>query len=238
MIQTNTQYMSDPARAERTIRRFLNITLREMEQVQTQNYTKYITDKLVLTEGLSQKKIQNMTYIELACLIHNMGGKPQYDGYNYDSRARQLTYYQFVASILKDGKQRSISVRLFMALPLKAFYDCLERISCVDDLSKEFADIRSQCRYQDGYTIGDFLEEKLKTLYKTWRPVIPLSTYEHTIKTALKDIGRLLIDSLYMAFPQQFQAAEICRKYSFAFEEEGIAHPMFYPADDEEPLPM
>lgn len=45
---TNTEYMSDPARAERTVRRFMDITLRELKRMQTRDYIGYIANKLVM----------------------------------------------------------------------------------------------------------------------------------------------------------------------------------------------
>lgn len=236
MIQTNTQYMSDPARAERVVRRFMNITLREMKQMQIRDYTSYLTNKLILTEGLSEKKLQNMSYLELACLIANVGGKPQYDGYSHDSWAQQMVYYQCLASILRDGRRRSIPVRLFMALPLHAFHACLDRICSTDLLSLQ--SFKACCCYKDSDTIGDFLNEKIKVLNKAWQPVMSLTAYEDIIKTAYKDLGILLVDSFYAAFSQQLCTTDICSKYSFSFEEEGSIHPMFYSANDENELPL
>ncbi|MCI8401854.1 MAG: hypothetical protein HFI38_07165 [Lachnospiraceae bacterium] len=236
MIQTNTQYMSDPARAERVIRRFMNVTLGEMKQMQTRNYTGYLTNKLILTEGLSEKKLQNMPYLELACLIASVGGKPWYDGYDHDSRARQMMYYQCLAGILRDGRRRSIPVRLFMALPLHAFYACLDRICGAGHPSLQSVQVYS-C-YKDSYTVGDFVNEKIKLLNQAWQPVKSLTVYEGVIKTAYRDLGILLVDSFHTTFSQQICAADICNKYSFSFEEEGIIHPMFYPADDENELPL
>ncbi len=160
MIQTNTAYMSDPARAERTVRRFMKLTLREMKQIQTQNYVDCITDKLIPAECLSPVTLWNMLYIELARRIAQMGGSPQYDGYQYDSWAYQMACYQCLAGILIEGTHRSITVRLFMALPLSAFYACLERLRAGGSMAAEFEYIRTSCSCKNGYTVGDFLAEK------------------------------------------------------------------------------
>ena len=224
MIQTNTQYMSDPARVERVIRRFMNITLQEMKRMQTRDYTGYITDKLTLTEGLSPEKLPNMSYVELACLIDSVGGKEQYGSLNYDSWAQQMTFYQCLAGILSTGNRRSIPVRLFMALPLQAFYAWLNRMCGRGSLT--FSALRSRCSYRNGYTIGDFLAEKIDRLNSPWRPVIPLSAYKTTITGAHKDIGIVLVKSFRMAFPRQFDAAEICSKYALSPQAEDAGQPL------------
>lgn len=229
---TNTEYMSDPARAERTVRRFMDITLRELKRMQTRDYIGYITNKLVLTEGLSLKKLPDMSYAELACLIHHVGGKPQYDGYSHDSRAQQMAYYRCVADILQDGRRRSIPVRLFMALPMRAFYTCLKRVCKTG--SKSFDALLSLCSHKDGYTIGDFLAEKTRTLSKAWQPIMPLDAYERIIKDSYRDVGIVLIDCFCMVCPQQLHAEEICNKYAFSPEEDGAGHPLLYAADDED----
>ena len=195
MIQTDTAYMSDPARAERTVRRFMNLTLREMKQMQDQDYVGYITDRLVSIEGLSPERLPDMPYIELACLIHNVGGQPRYDGYDYNSWDQQLVFYQCLAGILMDGNLYSIPVRLFMALPLKAFYAGLNH------LMKYFGRIRRLCSYREGYTISDFLEEKTQKLTKAWQPTTPLDSYQKTIIHSLSSIGFLLVESFQTGLP-------------------------------------
>lgn len=200
MIQTNTAYMSDPARAERTVRRFMKLTLREMKQMQTQNYVDYIMDKIAPAEDLSPETLEDMTYIELASLIAQVGGAACYDGYDYDSWSLQQSCYCYLAYILTDGKRRSITVRLFLALPLKAFYTCLESLFADGRMYEKFNYIRARCSYEDGYTIGDFLAEKLKKLSKAWLPIVPLDSYEDSVRAALGGIGRLLVDSFEAAF--------------------------------------
>lgn len=204
MIQTNTAYMSDPARAERTIRRFINLPLREMRQVQTQSYVDYIADKLVPIEGLTPEILWDMPYIQIACLIAQVGGSPQYDGYSYDSWALQMVYYQYLAAILRGASSSSLTIQLFMALPLKAFYACLESLCADGSMTAEFESIRADCSYRDGYAIEDFLAEKTKRLQKAWQPVVPLDAYERHIKTALQDIGKLLVGSFSTAFGRDY----------------------------------
>ncbi|MCI8888251.1 MAG: hypothetical protein HFG70_09230 [Hungatella sp.] len=236
MMQTNTQYMSDPARAERIVRRFMNLTLREMKQMQTRDYTNYLTYKLILTEELSPKKLLDISYPELACLIYNMGGNPRYDGYNHDSQAQQLAYYQCLASILRDGQKRSIPVRLFMALPLHAFYTALDSICGAEHPSLQA--YRAYYNYKDSYTVGDLLNEKIRVLNKPWQPIMPLASYEDVIKNAYRDLGGLLVDSFLTGLLPQLCMEDIRNKYSALHKEERHVPTMCYSADEISRLPL
>ena len=213
MIQNNTQYMSEPARAERAVRNFANVTLRELRNERTKKYMDYIMDTIRSKEYLVKEKVQDMTYMELACLIDSVGGNSDYDGFEYDSFDRRLGYYKLAAYTLMDKSMASIPVRMFLALPLKAFYGCLNSISPGNGLPAEFEAVRDCCDYTKDYTVKDFLAEKIGALNKAWAPVMSFEWYKDNVIQNHEDIGRLLIDSFHMAFPDSFHAESICKKY-------------------------
>lgn len=213
MIRTNAEYMSDPARAARVVRRFMDMTLGELSNTYTGKYIKYVVDEMIRKEYLSPEKVQDMTYLEFACLIDSVGGNPGYDCYQCDSLSRQLIYYKMAACILAEGSKYSIPVKLFSVLPLKAFYTCLERASAGRSMLLEFAYVKQCCRFKEGYTVKNFICEKLNAVSEAWSMAGPVAEYEDEIVFAHRDMGTLLIDSFRKAFPDKFDAEAVCRKY-------------------------
>lgn len=221
MVQTNTEYMSDAARVERVVRKFMNMAIKEFRTPQTEQYIDYITFELIHREDLSEEKVQDMSYIELACMIDQFGGNPRHDWKDHDSWSEQLFCFICVANALINGSKDSIPVRLFMALPIKAFYAYMgsNRSSYRYSLQSELKHITECCQYNEDYTIMDFLSEKMTVTGKAWKPIHPLEEYRQKMIAAHKDIGSLLISSFRLAFPDRCHAEDIRDRYSGHFEE-------------------
>lgn len=220
MVQTNTEYMSDAARVERVVRKFMNMTVKELKKVQSKKFIDFITNEIIPKEGLSEEKVQHMSFMEFACLIDHVGGKPQYVWHNHDSLSERLFYYRCIAGALLEGSKASIPIKLFTALPLMAFYMYLDRVSVGEkDFREEYVYVKRHCSYREGYTIKDFLVEKITVINKAWVPIDSLAEYEDKMRTAYADLGRLLIDSFLMAFPDKFHPKDICQKYHHIADE-------------------
>lgn len=199
MFQTNTEYMSDKARAERVIRKFLNITLGELMTAQNRQCIEFITKELIPREGL--KEVPNITYLEFVRLIDSVGGNPDYDWYDHDSYAEQLTYYKMLTKALLECGKVSIPVKLFMALPLEAFFACLGSMSGKRLLlMRKFERVKNCCKYSDDYTIRDFLADKFSEGSRAWLTITPIDEYEEDIRAAHIDMGRVLVGSFCTAF--------------------------------------
>lgn len=223
MTKTNAEYMSGQERVERTVQRFITTTLKELRDINAKCID-FINEEVENNESLSHEKALNMPYIEFACLIDHVGGNHNYDWSNHNSFSERQFYYKCISGVLLDNKA-TIPVRMFTALPLKAFYEYL--ISMADaegqvHLQMQFKYIRQCCQYREDYTIKDFLAEKTKALNKVWTPIESIRIYEHTIRTAYQDIGRLLVNSFRYAFPDSFRAKDICDKYYGMAEEDEI----------------
>lgn len=221
MTKNNAEYMSDKERVERTVQRFVTTTLKELRDINAKCID-FINEELEQNELLLHEKTQDMPYIEFACLIDHVGGNHSYDWDQHDSFSERQFYYKCIAGVLLDNKA-IIPVRMFTALPLKAFYEYL--ISVADaagrvHLQMAFEYIRECCQYREDYTIKDFLAEKIKILNKAWTPLESIRVYENTIRTAHRDIGRLLVNSFCYAFPDSFCVKDICDKYHGMSEEE------------------
>lgn len=220
MVQTNTEYMSDTARVERVVQKFMNMTLKEFKTPQTEQYIDFVVEEIIRREDLSGKRVQDMSYIEFACLIDQVGGNSLYDWKDHDSWSEQLFYFMCVAAMLVNGSKDSIPVRLFTALPLKAFYTYMGSNKCSygSSLQSEFEHIAKCCQYNEDYTIMDFLSEKINVLNKAWKPIQSLEEYQQKMMAAHKDIGILLINSFRLAFPDRFHAEDIRDRYSDFFD--------------------
>ena len=229
MLQTNTEYMSDRSRVDRTVWRFLDLTIKELKSMneKTKKNMEFITDAIVPREGFSKDRILNMPYRELACVVNSVGGNVDYDWDTHDSYSEMLLYYRMLANILLEGQKASIPIKLFLAIPLKAFYDymadCLESSNKLDAraLKNDFLELKERCTdWKEGYTIGDFLNEKCQAATKPWILLTPIKKYTEEIKKAHEDIGMLLVDSFSIAFPKEGYLQEIHYWYEDIFAEE------------------
>lgn len=230
MMLTNTEYMSDKARADRVVRKLMNLKFKEFRTPQNERYIDFIAEEIISREDLSETKVQNMSYIEFACLVDRIGGNSRYDWEDHDSWSEQLFYFMCVGAALMNGSRESIPIRLFTALPLRAFYAHLNRNRDPrgHSLLSEYRRITECCQYNKDYTIMDFLSEKMKVINTAWKPLQPLAEYQKKITDAHRDIGSLLIGSFHLAFPDKFRAEDIWGKYS-----DFIDFPDDIPFDDE-----
>ena len=223
MVLTNTEYMSDPARADRVIRKFMNMTLRELGEACRRKDIYWIgsiaDDMIASAEDLSVEKTQDMTYLEFACLIEHMGENPGYDEREDNRRSMQQFFYKLAAQDLMEGNKTSIPIRLFMALPLKVFYASLagyaeqNRVYTGIKTTGFYGFVKDCSNYSGNCTIGDFLSRKIDATGKAWEPLDSLEKYEEEIRTAHADIGELLMGSFSRAFSSSLYVADILNKY-------------------------
>lgn len=228
-MQTNTEYMSNPARVERVVQGLMCMTLGQMSNARTDAFIEFAAAELIEKEHLSAERMQDMPYIEFACLIDSIGGNPKYDYPDHDSAREQLALYKMAASILMEMGKSSIPVRLFLALPLKAFYTYMDSASAQGGMMDEFEAVRNyDSHYKEGCTINDFLSEKMGAARKSWIPITSMEDYKQSIVNAYKGMGSLLVDSFRRAFPNRFHAEEVCRRYR-----QQIAEPVSHEAEQE-----
>lgn len=225
MMQMSFEYYLPMTEAEHIVQEFMNVTVRELKSVKCSKFIDRIIDDIVSKERLPSEEVQDMTYMELVCLIDHVKESPQYGRSDHDSMTRQAYYYLNLARALIEAGtalqgQGSKAVESFQKLPIEQFYAYLESANAGKDMSSEFTYIRNCCEYEDFYTILDFLMEKLWLSDRPWRMAEPLNEFGERIRNFSKDIGRLLVDSFHMAFPDRFHAVDICSKYHDSGEDE------------------
>lgn len=193
MVQTNTGYMSDPERAERIVRRFTGTRIKEFLTPGNRKWIRFMTEAMIPREGLSEKELQDMEYLEFTRLVYSVGANSQYDWFSHDSRTEQLIYFKCLAEALIEGSKVSIPVKMFLELPLKAYYNCLDSVRTIGPLGNHFENLKECFAYKEGYTLRDCLQEKLKEIRKAWTMCIPLEQYRENIEDAHGHIGWLLV---------------------------------------------
>lgn len=210
MSQSNTEYMSDMTRIERIIQKVTNITLKELNQNNIGWRNSISPVEFVATELFRDgypEKMQETTFLEFLHMVAKVGGNPMYDWDDHSSWSEQLFYYKCVALALTNASVVSVPIKMFLAIPLQAYYVYLERAAHGIKLKKQVRDnfsyIKNSCEYTKDYTIKDYISEKMDRLSEAWLPIEPLSDYKRKIETAHLDIGTLLVSSLCLSFPKK-----------------------------------
>lgn len=242
MVRTNTEYMSDKDTLDYVINRFINMTVKEFNDIDSNDMND--TDKEIIDmEELSEAKMQNMTYIELAFLIQHVGGNTDYDDYYSEESCDSFSLCRLLcrcyAKVLLAGDESSIPVRLFLAIPLEAFFDYM--ISVSNDNNKKvlkmmFDYMKDHCAFYPDRTIKDFIKEKIRESNKAWSPGTSLDKYKNSINGAYGAIRQLLVTSFYIAFSDKYNVEDICRKYQFDDKEyyEEFDEDFLYELDEDE----
>ena len=218
MMLVDTEFYLPMAEAGRIVREFMNVTVKEFKAVECDKFINCIINDIISKEHLSAEKVQDMTYIELICLIDHAGGNSKYDRDGCDSVTRQMFYCLNLARALIEAGamfhgRGTEAVDKFQKLPIEQFYAYMDSIAAWKDMSAEFAYIRDCCEYRDYYSILDFILEKSWQSDRPWRMAEPLEKFGERIRTISKDIERILIDSFHMVFPDRFHVTDICNKY-------------------------
>lgn len=204
--------MSDMEKVGRIVQEMRDMRLSEFKEPKTRKCIEFITDEIFSREGLSKEKARDMTYIELAHLIDNVGGNPKYDDPDHDSWAVQLYQYGSVESALILESRVSEPVRLFMDLKLHHFCEYMELEHMKNSrhyredqpaMNSLIECIRESCSKSFFLcTIRLFLSAKTKILNQAWYPMESPYIYARNIRNAHRDIGRVLVSSFHMAFPE------------------------------------
>lgn len=217
---TNTEYMSSRDTLDYVMKKFTNMTIKDFEAFSPDGM-ELIDGVIVEMNDLSEKKMQDMTYIEFAFLLHNVGKNTDYTTLEY-SRVIQMQIYFILARVMLDGNKQSIPIiRMFLAVPLKAFYEYMISLSGRrrGELRQEYYYMKKNFRNNSDYTIQDYIEAQVSESKSSWNLTTSLEEYGKRIEAAHKAMGRLLVRSFYLAFADEYSADDICRKYQLRDDE-------------------
>lgn len=212
MMMSNTEYMSDPARVERVVQKVLNLKLKDISEAGGKKQIDFVLEPVIKNEVLVSSMAMNMSFLEFACMVENIGESPDYDFNDHDRYSEQQFAYLCMGIALRNCSSKLVPVRLFLALPIKAYYEYLQRCSGKSCLLPEYFSLVEYKGLKEDVTIGEFLQKKIDATRDYWLPVSSLKKYEREIREAYKDIGRLLVDSLSTAFESSFDVRAICKR--------------------------
>ncbi len=78
MMMSNTEYMSDPARVERVVQKVLNLKLKDISEAGGKKQIDFVLEPVIKNEVLVSSMAMNMSFLEFACMVENIGESPDY----------------------------------------------------------------------------------------------------------------------------------------------------------------
>lgn len=219
--------ISEPAEVECIVRRFMAMQLHEIKQYQTADAptASCFTESIIAIENLDTDRTQYMDFMDIFCLIEHISENPDYeytrdDGSTRSSQLFKIFHYRMLMRYLRNAYDRSIPVKLFLALTVKSFYAFLESVSCSKEINDEYDCVKGCIRSvmknfdEDTSTIKQVLDAVSDTLQKAWLPTaMQITSYQCMIMKAHALLGRLLVGSFKMAFRHRFNVEYVKEKY-------------------------
>ena len=217
----------EPAQVDHIIRRFMSMPLQEIKQYQRADVplADCFTEAIIDVEELDKKKTQYMDFLDIFCLIEHISENPAYettrdDGSDCSAYLFKIFHYRMLMRYLLNANERAIPVKLFLALPVRAFYAYLENVACNKEMYNEFNLVKCCIREfmkdfdENTTTIKQVLDAVSKTLQKEWLPMsLSSDKYESMIMKTYELLGRFLIGSFKMAFKHRFNLEYVKEKY-------------------------
>ncbi len=248
--QRPEEYLKDPVNAGRIIHRLLSLNygeLRKLSEATGRNISASVSST-IRGEMLDKALVDQMEFIDLLALIRAIKLDHEYGGTYMDSSKRYGNDEQCIYCIcqmmffLINARKQNAVIGQFLALPVKAFYDALEREVNTKELTAEYQIMKKKCGEElglaerfDTISIGDLLDVCDDKVRKPWVP----SGYEpqefaDRIRRVYRLAGRLLINPFLIVWPERFRMDDIRDKY--ALKDDGTDEDMLYdlPEDGED----
>lgn len=133
MTSVMKEYYSDPKAVASAVHKFMNITVDEISNTKSVDHRlKVITAEIIVTEGLDKDMLGKMNYTDLIAMLE-MSGDVKYEGeYNSHeictSEVFNLFMYKHLLLIILEAANNAIPIRMFLELPLQAFFMYLESV--------------------------------------------------------------------------------------------------------------
>ena len=227
MAESANYRILEPAEVERIVRRFMAMPLQEIKQYQTAGVptADCFTDAIIAVENLDKNKTPYMDFMDIFCLIEQISENLEYESIMDDGATRtpqmfKIFHYRMLMIYLRNAYDRSIPVKLFLALPVKSFYAFLESVSCSKEMNTEYDCVKGCIQSimknfnENTSTIKQVLDAVSGALQKAWCPTsIQITSYQRMILEAYGLLGRLLIGSFKMAFKHRFNVEYVKEKY-------------------------
>lgn len=235
MLSVLDEFYSDPEVVASAVRRFMNTTINEMslDKMLSNNFSIY-KNAMMEEENMDSGKFGHMTYAEMITLIEmSRDNKYSYTYCDSDKVCTAERYNLFLYKVLlvniTNVANRVISVRLFLEMPIKTFYEYIENLS-KDNKTEQ--DIEPDSRFSNKYidmsvtinrlhnddcdnmTIREVLMQAREKIFKGWGIVdCPIENYQERILDELSLVRNILGLKFMEAFPERFDEEELRMEY-------------------------
>lgn len=179
----------------------------------------------LLMEGYKveiEQNRHNVTYAETICMIDNIRYEEDLEGCSDEQREVYVTRTASdVRHILKSASESVITVKLFMAVTVKGYFDHLAEKLGYDGVGRSNiyrrfrVDLRRATRIvlDETTTIGSFLKDLEKIQSKPWIPDLSISDYEKKMRDSYELLIDFMITYFKKAYPEHFNINNIIEKY-------------------------
>lgn len=210
-----------------TVNRLVFMKLSEMRKLESakKNRVSLFADEAIGVEELDRGSCEDMTYLELMCILRNSQCSSDYN-FRYPGSDRHMGSYEnylFYADALSqylyDASDRSTVVRKFMLIPVKRMCEVFECEMMWEDIVKEYKKLKKieDAGFDaDNLTVKDVLDACREIGFKAWHPAcLHPSEYIRNIKSAHTLEANLLIRSFSAKYPEVYNIEEIRERYNY-----------------------
>ena len=231
MTSIMMEYYSNPEAVASTIQSFMNLSVTELKNNSKSCHNfKVMTSEIIETEQLDYKMIDQMNYSELITIIEMSRNVNYRQLYHPDrneictSEMFNLFNYKILLFIILGAARNCGTIRLFLELPIKSFYEYVALVSYPEsdkqkilndynNLMHEVKRLHSETR--EDLTIKQLLQKINEKISRSWDIVDkPIKEYGQMILDELNLIRTILALTFIEAFPEHFDINKVKYKFS------------------------
>ncbi len=239
-------YFADDGNVRDTVNKVASLTLGQLRLLDTgeKPRIKIFADDVIKFEEFDKEICENMTYLELMCILDNS----QYDrNYNFAypnteihmGSVENFLFYTFaLATYFYVACDQSTIIRKFMALPLYRMYEVFGIAGLWPNFIKRYKNIKKitddEFEGKD-LNVKDILDACRDVVSKPWYPGSMLPPdYISNIRNAYYLEAWVLIKSLLLIYPQKDNADEVKERYRLCTDDDDGYDDIYY--GDEDPI--
>ncbi len=227
MTTVMKEYYSDPETVASAVHRFMNITVDEMNNTKIVNRNfRVMTSEILQREGVDTSLLDNMNYTDLITMLEMSKDSKytvKYNKYSDEictSEVYNLFIYKVLLLIILEAAKNAIPIRLFLELPLQAFYAYIENVKGGKEQHNDYAVIGNEIErlhgeFKKDISIKELLMKAREKVCKDWGIVDkPIDEYKQMVFDELMLVKRVLALTFMEVFPERFTLFEEDVKYA------------------------
>ena len=212
--------ITHPDDVEDIVNHFVNNTLENLDSA-TSIDCKGCFEVLLPSVSLSNRRLGELNYLDLICLIDNLSGNDYFIGerkeFSFYFRLFQIDLLKTMLIAAKDCHK----IQMFLSLSVKSFYDYLERRRNDHMAAARYSELvhktRQYSRYEISATtsIAEFLKHIASAKDVVWKPwKETLSEYEEHLLQGNEILRDFLVASFRVGYAERCKLTNIIEKYS------------------------